>query len=125
MVHKHHNHMCFYTQHFEPQIVQDEVLYKCCLLLFEDPALEAQPRHKVAVDVGQNLSPGRNTVGPGACFRGGPSGISPSEPRPPPQTGPPANSEQGGEGNWLGGCCSTNSRLRKYLPSSWNNNGVM
>ena len=27
--------------------MQDEALYKCCLLLFEDPALEAQPRRVV------------------------------------------------------------------------------
>ena len=29
---------------FEHEIVQDEALYKCRLLLFEDPTLEAQPR---------------------------------------------------------------------------------
>ena len=29
--------------------MQDEALYKCRLLLFEDPALEARPRHEVAV----------------------------------------------------------------------------
>ena len=34
--------------------MQHEVLYKCRLLLFEDPALEAQPRHEVAVSVGRN-----------------------------------------------------------------------
>ena len=28
-------------------MVQDEALYKCRLLLFEDPSLEAQPRHVV------------------------------------------------------------------------------
>ena len=40
------------------------------LPVFEDPALEAQPRHRVAVGVGRNLSPGHNFVGPGARFRG-------------------------------------------------------
>ena len=34
--------------------MQDEALYECRLLLFEDPTLEAQPRHEVAVGVGQN-----------------------------------------------------------------------
>ena len=29
--------------------MQDEALYKCRLLLLEDTALEAQPRHEVAV----------------------------------------------------------------------------
>ena len=38
------------------------------LLLIEDPALKAQPRNEVAVGVGQNLSPGHNTVGPSARF---------------------------------------------------------
>ena len=52
MVHKHQNYMCLYTRRLECQIVQDEALYKCILLLFEDPALEAQPRHEVAVGVG-------------------------------------------------------------------------
>ena len=33
--------------------MQDEALYKCRLLLFEDPALEAQPRHEVAVVWGE------------------------------------------------------------------------
>ena len=37
---------------------------KCCLLLIEDPALEAQPRHEVAVGVGRHLSPGHDIVGP-------------------------------------------------------------
>ena len=82
MVHKHQNHMCLYTQCalnvlevvpsnrpcFEHQIVQDEALYKCHLLLFEDPALEAQPWHEVAVGVGRNLSPGSDAVGPNARF---------------------------------------------------------
>eukprot|EP00670_Eutreptiella_braarudii_P021423 CAMPEP_0174350502 /NCGR_PEP_ID=MMETSP0811_2-20130205/7615_1 /TAXON_ID=73025 ORGANISM="Eutreptiella gymnastica-like, Strain CCMP1594" /NCGR_SAMPLE_ID=MMETSP0811_2 /ASSEMBLY_ACC=CAM_ASM_000667 /LENGTH=46 /DNA_ID= /DNA_START= /DNA_END= /DNA_ORIENTATION= len=39
---------------------------KCRLLLIEDPALEAQPRHEVAVGVGRNLSLGCDTVGPSA-----------------------------------------------------------
>ena len=34
----------------------------CRLLLFEDPALEAEPRHEVAVGVGRNLLLGCNTV---------------------------------------------------------------
>ena len=38
------------------------------LSLIEDPALEAQPQHKVAVGVGRKLSPGHDTFGPGACF---------------------------------------------------------
>ena len=33
MVHKHQNH----TQRLEHQIVQDDALFKCRLLLFEDP----------------------------------------------------------------------------------------
>ena len=33
---------------------QDEACKKCRLLLFEDPTLEAQPRHQVAVGVGRN-----------------------------------------------------------------------
>ena len=48
--------------------MQDEALYECHLLLSEDPALEAQARHEVAVGVGRNLSPGRDTVGPNARF---------------------------------------------------------
>ena len=37
-------------------MVQDEALYKCRLLLFEDCALEAQPWHEVAFDVGRNYT---------------------------------------------------------------------
>ena len=55
---------------FERQIVQDEALYKCRLLHFEDPALESRPWHEVAVGVGRNLLLGRATVGPGAFFSG-------------------------------------------------------
>ena len=40
------------------------------LLLFEDAALEAQPRHEVAVGVGRNLSLSCDTVGPSARFCG-------------------------------------------------------
>ena len=36
--------------------MQDEALYKCRLLLIEDPALEAQPEHEVAVGVERNPS---------------------------------------------------------------------
>ena len=43
---------------------------KCRLLLFEVPALEAQPRHKVAVSVGRNLSLGCDIVGRSFRFRG-------------------------------------------------------
>ena len=50
--------------------MQDEVLYKCCLLLIEDPALKAQPWHEVAVGVGRNLSPGYDSVGLNARFIG-------------------------------------------------------
>ena len=52
MVHKHQNHMCLYTHRLERQIVQHEALDKCCLLFFEDLALEAEPQHEVAVGVG-------------------------------------------------------------------------
>ena len=45
-----------------------KALYKCRLLLIEDPTLEAQPQHEVAVGVGQNLSPGHDTVGTSARF---------------------------------------------------------
>ena len=37
--------------------MQDEALYKCCLSLLEDPALEAQPWHEVAVGAGQLSAP--------------------------------------------------------------------
>ena len=46
-------------------MVQDEALYKFCLLLFEDPTLKAQPRHEVAVGVGRNepvAPPGASTA---------------------------------------------------------------
>ena len=50
--------------------MQDEALYKCRLLLFEDPALEAQPGHQVAVRVGRNEPVAHDTVGPSARFSG-------------------------------------------------------
>ena len=51
-------------------MVQDGALYKCHLLLIEDLALEAQPRHKVADGVGQNLLSGHAAVGSNAYFYG-------------------------------------------------------
>ena len=59
------NHPCF-----EHEMVQDEALNKCGLLLFEDPALEAQPRHEVAVGVGRNEPMAHNTVEPSTRFSG-------------------------------------------------------
>ena len=50
--------------------MQDKALYKCGLLLFEDPALEAQSRHKVAVRVGRNELVAHDIVGPSARFSG-------------------------------------------------------
>ena len=50
--------------------MQGGALYNRLVLPFEDPALEAQPRHEVAVGVGRNLSPGQDTIGPGARFIG-------------------------------------------------------
>ena len=50
--------------------MQDEALYKCRLLLFEDPALEALPRHEVADGVGRNEPVAQDTVGPSARFIG-------------------------------------------------------
>ena len=50
--------------------MQDEALYKRRLLLFEDPALEAQPRHEVAVGVGRNQPVANNIVGPSTRFSG-------------------------------------------------------
>ena len=41
MVHKHQNHICLYTHRLVRQIVQDEALSKCRLLLIQDPTLEA------------------------------------------------------------------------------------
>ena len=49
--------------------MQDEGLHKCRLLLFEDPALEAQPRHEVAVGVGRNEPVAHDTVQPSGRFR--------------------------------------------------------
>ena len=46
--------------------MQDEALYECYFLLFEDPALEAEPRHEVAVRVGQHKPQANDTVGPSA-----------------------------------------------------------
>ena len=51
-------------------MVQDEALNKSRLLLFEHPALEAEPQHEVARGMGRNLSPGRDTVRPNARFSG-------------------------------------------------------
>ena len=50
--------------------MQDEALYKCRLLLFEDPALEAQPRYEVAVGVGRNELVAHDTVVSSARFSG-------------------------------------------------------
>ena len=50
--------------------MQDEALYKCRLMLFEDPALEAQPRYEVAVGVGRNEPVAHDTVEPSARFIG-------------------------------------------------------
>ena len=60
--------MCLYTHHLELQILQDEAVSKCRLMLFEDPALKAQPRHEVAASVGRNLLVQHDTVGPNARF---------------------------------------------------------
>ena len=50
--------------------MQDEARYKYCLLLFEDPALEAQPSHEVAVGVGRSQPVAHDIVGPSARFSG-------------------------------------------------------
>ena len=50
--------------------MQDEALYKCRLLLFEDPGLEALPRHEVADGVGRSERVAQDTVGPSARFIG-------------------------------------------------------
>ena len=50
--------------------MQDEALYKCRLLLFEDPVAEAQTRHKVAVRVGRNPPVAHDTFGHSAHFSG-------------------------------------------------------
>ena len=55
---------------FERRIVQHGALYKCRLLLFDDPALEDQPRHEVAVTVGRNVPVAHDTIGPGARLSG-------------------------------------------------------
>ena len=46
----------------------EKALYNCHMLLSEDPTLEAQPWHEVAVVVGQNLSLAREIVRPSARF---------------------------------------------------------
>ena len=48
--------------------MQHGPLYKCRLLLLEDPAVEAQPRHRVAVHVGRNKPVAHDIVGLGAHF---------------------------------------------------------
>ena len=50
--------------------MQDEVLYNCRLLLFEDHTLAAQPRHEVAVCVGRHEQVDHDIVGPSARFTG-------------------------------------------------------
>ena len=50
--------------------MQDKALYKCRLLLFEYPALQAPPRHEVAVGVWRNEPVAHNTVGLSARFNG-------------------------------------------------------
>ena len=51
-------------------MVQDGALYKCPLLLFEDPALETPRLHEVAVGVGRNEPLAHDTVGPNTGFSG-------------------------------------------------------
>ena len=57
--------------------MQDGALYKCRLLLFEDPALEAQPRHEVAVRVGRNELVAHDTVRPSTRFSGAALRVAP------------------------------------------------
>ena len=53
--------------------MQDEALYKCCLLLFDCHALEDGPRHEVGVGVGRNEPVAHDIVGPSARFSGVPT----------------------------------------------------
>ena len=50
--------------------MQDEALLQCGLWLFDDPALEAQPRHEVAVRVGRRELSARDALRPCVRFGG-------------------------------------------------------